>query len=349
MKAQKNLKKSEIKLEIENLEDLWYLSFVVDKGDLVQGKTIRKIKLDTSTDRKATIIKKSVFLEIKVEKTELTQESLRLSGKITQGPEDIPRGSYHTITVEPNSKIKITKDWLDFQVEKIEEACQTKPPQILIIVHNREEAFFALMKKYGYELILHLKGEVIKKRTDEKPKSNFYKELIKKIEQYKDRYKIKTLLLASPAFFKEDLLKLFSANLKKITILATCSSASKNGINEVLKRDEAKAALEKERASQELKAVDELLKEISKDGKYTYGLKETKLAAEAGAITNLLVTDKKIKQMREKETFHKLNYILKLADQSKAKILILSSTLESGKKLDGLTGIASLLRYKLVF
>jgi len=347
-KTHQNLKKGEVTVQVDSLEDLWYLSFVIDEGDFVQAKTMRKIKLDTGAERKATIVKKPVFLKIKVERTELTPESLRVSGKIHEGPEDISRGSYHTISLELNTKVKITKShWFTYQLDKLNEACESQPPQILIVVHDREEARFALMKKYGYETLLHMKGSVAKKRLEQKTEKNFYKELIKKLQEYVQRYSIKTLLVASPAFFKEDLLKLLPAPLKKKTILATCSSVGKNAIDEVLKRDEAKEALAQERAAIELKLVDHLLKEISIDGNVVYGLKDTKAAADAGAVNTLLVTDKKIRQMREKQTFHRLEVIMKGADQSKAKIYILSSELASGKKLDGLTGVAALLRYKI--
>lgn len=347
-KISQNLKKGELKVSIDSLEDLWYLSLIIDPEDLVEGKTIRKIKLEAGADRKTTIVKKPVFLQISVEKTELTSDSLRVSGKITLSPDDISRGSYHTFNLELNSTVKIIKQkWLAFQLDKIDEACSTKPPSVLVIVHDREEAYFAQMKKYGYDVLLHLKGSVSKKQHDQKPEKDFYKEVIKKIEDYVKRFGIKTLLIASPAFFKEDLIKVLPQNFKKMVVTATCSSVSKNGIDEVLKRDEAKQALEKERSAQELRLVESFLAEISKEGNYSYGIKDTRKAAEAGAIKILLITDKKIHKMRESDAFYKLENIMRLADQSKSKVYILSSDLESGKKLDGLTGVGAILRYKL--
>jgi len=349
-KISQNLKKGELKFHIDSLEDLWYLSFIIEAGDSLRARTIRKLKLDTTGERKTTIVKKPITLTLQVERIELTSDSLRISGKITQGPEDISRGSYHTISLEPNSRATVTKqEWLSFQLEKLKEACEAKTPDILLVVHDREEARIAVMKSYGYEMLLHLKGNVARKRIEEKAGKKFYPELLKKIEDYVKRYKITTILLASPAFFKEDLLKIFPSDLKKKVILATCSSVSKNAIDEVLKRDEAKQALAQERASTELKVVEKLLKEISLDGLACYGLKDTKTAAEAGAIQTFLITDKKIQAMREKETFQKADYVMRLADKSKAKVVIISSDLESGKKLDGLTGIAALLRYPLTF
>ena len=61
-----NLKKGEIKLQIQNLDDLWCLNQIIDPTDLIKGKTIRKIKIGDKDQRNVKIIKKPVFIEIKV-------------------------------------------------------------------------------------------------------------------------------------------------------------------------------------------------------------------------------------------------------------------------------------------
>ena len=73
----KNIKKGEIKIKIENLDDLWYLSHIIDKNDFIKGKTIRKIKIGEQQQRNIKIIKKPVFLKIQLEKTDFTNDSLR--------------------------------------------------------------------------------------------------------------------------------------------------------------------------------------------------------------------------------------------------------------------------------
>ena len=70
-----NIKKGEIKLKTEDLDDLWYLSNIIDQNDMVKGKTIRKIKLGEEEQRSIKIIKKPVFITIKVDKTEFHKYS----------------------------------------------------------------------------------------------------------------------------------------------------------------------------------------------------------------------------------------------------------------------------------
>ena len=42
----KDFKKGTVKLKINNLEDIWYLSHLIDAGDFVKGKATRKIKIN---------------------------------------------------------------------------------------------------------------------------------------------------------------------------------------------------------------------------------------------------------------------------------------------------------------
>jgi len=346
-----DLRHGEITIKVENQDDLWYLSHIIDVDDLIKGKTIRKIKIGNQEDRKSEVIKKSVFIKLQVEKSEFTENSLRVSGKIKEGPEDIPLGSYHTFEFEENTIAAIIKEsWLKFQLDKLKEASQEKTGKIMIIVLDREEALFALMQRDGFKLLTALKGEVNKKSVEEKQKSSFYEEIIAQIKEYDERYSLSKIILASPIFWKEELIKeIKDANIKKKIIQATCSSVDNNGINEVLKRPETQEALHQDRIAQEINSVEELLKEISKNSLSVYGLKPTEEAVNAGAVKTLLVTDKLIKKHREKENYKQIDNMLKNTESMKGNVIIISSDHEGGRKLDGLGGIGALLRYKLSY
>lgn len=346
----KNLKKGEIKVKAENLDDLWYLSNIIDKGDLIKGSTVRKLKLGNDEQRKSQIIKKPVTLSINVEKIEFSKysDTLRASGKIIEAPEDIPKNSYHTIEIKENSIILIAKPkWFSYQIKKLEESSKDIQLKVLICVFDREEASFALLKRYGYDFLTGLSGDVQKKQVEEKKESTFYKQITKQMQDYCKKYNIKHIILASPAFWKEYLLKEMPSELKKITTQATCSDTGKKGIEEVLKRPEVISVLKEEQAIKEAKLVEELLKEIAKNKLAVYGIKETKKAAEYGAIKVLLVSDELIHKLRQEDDFEKLDNIMKITDSAKGEIHIISTEHESGKKLAGLGGIGAILRYQI--
>lgn len=345
----KNLRQGEIKVNVETPEDVWYLSQIIDPGDVIFGKTPRKIK----PTEEAEATKRMVFIALTVEKVEFskTTNALRAGGKIIEGPEDVPHGSYHTFAVEPGTVIAIKKEhWYGYQLDRLTEAAETKVPKILICVFDREEAYFARMKRAGAEVLGHIAGEVERKRMSTKVKNVFYEQIIKQLEQYDDRYKLDFIILASPAFWKEDLLKVLKNEvLKKKIIQATCSSVDEQAIDEVLKREEVQTALQQERTSKELILVEKVLEAIAKKGAIVYGAKATEEAAVAGAVDTLLVTDTLIQKLRQENAFQRVDAIMRSVDKQKGTVVIISGEHAGGKKIDGIGGIAALLRYKLSY
>src|SRR3989338_1077056 len=103
-----------VKFRITNRDDLWYLFHIVEKGDLLKALTERKIKIAEKQ------VKKTYFLEIKVEKLDYTENSLKILGTVTQGLEEVPQGSYQSITLEQNSEATLIKEtWKKIHQKKI--------------------------------------------------------------------------------------------------------------------------------------------------------------------------------------------------------------------------------------
>jgi len=338
-------KQGELKVKVENPDDLWYLNNIIDPGDTISGKTLRKLKVT----EEASAERKLVFMSIKVEKIDFSANELRVSGKVLEGPEDVPHGSYHTFSVEQGVIITIIKpEWLSYQLDYLKEATSAKPPKIIICVFDREEALFAKLTRDGYDMLTTIKGKVAKKAVDEKIKETFYESIVAQLEEYDKRFSLDKIIVASPAFWKEELYKVLkNQQLKQKIIQATCSGVDETAIAEVLKRKETQQALQAERVSKEMSIVEDLFLAIAKKGNVAYGMKETAQAAEAGAIEHLLVTDKLIQKARAENAFQELDKIMKLTDRSKGKVWIISTEHEGGKKLQGLGGIGALLRYKL--
>jgi protein pelota len=344
-----NFKKGDAKVKITTLDDLWYLSQILDAKDIVKGETLRKIKIGESENQK--VVRKPVFLSIEVEKTEFQKQgdTLRVSGVVMEGPEDVPKGSHHTFNVELNSVITIIKEqWLDFQIDKLKEASSETQQKVLLVVFDRDEAHFAYATNYGYEYIAEMKSDLPKKEEEKQTEGRYYQNLVAAIKEYVQRYAIERIVIASPAFWKEYLLKeITDSELKKKIITATCSSADKTAFNEVLKRPEVETALRESRAVEEMQLVESLLKEVLVGKLAKYGLEEVVKAANAGAVRQLLITDNYIRKMRELNEFERVDVVLKTVNNTKGKITLISSEHDGGKKLDGLGGIAAILRYQL--
>ncbi len=343
-----DFKKGTVRLRINDPDDLWYLSHIIDEGDWITSITTRKVKIGDTENAK--VAKKTFIVTIEAETIEISAagHALRINGTIKEGPEDIPRDSYQSISLEIDSECTIKKEqWLTYQKQKIEEASKTKYSYLLCIF-DREEALFALTKKFGYEVLAKTQGEVQKKAKMQEVKKDFYEEIIKTIEIYNDRYNPERIILASPAFYKEDLFKKVNQKeLKAKIVLAISSDVSETSLDEVIKRPELKEVLKQSRAREEQLLVEEALLEISKNNLAIYGFEEIKKAILAGAVSALIVTDKLIKQYREQKKYQELDELMKKVDAVQGKIHIITSVHDSGKRVDGLGGVVALLRYKL--
>ena len=186
-----------------------------------------------------------------------------------------------------------------------------------------------------------------KKSVTEKIKNKFYGEVIKKLEEYDKRIKIDYIILASPAFWKDELMKEIKSEIKGKITLATCNSFGKTGINEVLKREEIKQVMKKDRVVRETGLVEELLTEISKNNLASYGIIEVKQSVEAKAVTKLLMTDELIHKLRQENKYGQIEKMMRDVENSKGEVHIISIDHEAGKKLKGLGGIGAILRYKI--
>ncbi|MCX6710319.1 MAG: mRNA surveillance protein pelota [Candidatus Woesearchaeota archaeon] len=349
----KNLRDGEIRLKAENLDDLWCLSGIIESGDIISGRTLRKIKLGGEEDRKSSAFKKELFLKIKAESIEFHKYSdiLRISGTVIEGTDDVSNGSYHTFSVEPGSTITITKgQWIKPHLDKIEMS-SVSLPKIAVCIFDREEAFFYLIRMQGYEKLLEMKGDIEKKYDSGsrgKAKGSFYSEIIDALKEYDKRYALEKIIIASPAFWKEYLMKeVTDPELKKKLVPATVSSVDKTSIEELMKRQELESVLKEDRVSKEEKAVSELFFEIAKDGLSEYGFNQVSGAVNSGAAEKILVTDEFIKKARQEGKYPELERLMRLSESIKASIIIISSENEPGKRLDGIGGIAAKLRYKI--
>lgn len=338
-----DLKKGLIKVQIENPDDLWYLNQIVEPGDLCRHRTIRKLKIGDENNPK--IVKKPVTLTINVETTEFheTTGNLRIAGKIIDGPDDIPRGNYHTFTLEPGKDIiVIKKTWPKYLLSKIKEAEQ-KPSDYLVVIFDREKAIFAELKTRKHHILSSINVDVQKKDAPTIKSDNIYKSIIKQIQEYLKRADYTAIIAASANFWKTYLEKEIPEELKKKFVFANISTVNKSALNELMKRPELKTLLSKERLMQEINFVDKVLGAISKE-KAFYGIKEADQKVSEGNAKLLLVSNNFIIKTRQNNTFNKLNSIMKTADQNQAELHIISSD-DACKQLDNLGGVAGVKRW----
>lgn len=337
-----NLRTGQWRVTPETADDLWLLSTILEPGDRCTSVTTRKILVGESASERKTMV-----LTLEVEKASFEGEALRVLGVVREGTDDVPSGEHHSFLVELGTSITIVKQqWGHDQVQRLRQACEAKPVTVLIVVFDREEANIALLRSNGYQLLSHLTGQVERKRMQEKVGADFFDHLATTIRDYDERFHPKSIILASPAFWKEGFVPRIPAPLRKKLVLATCSGGHEQAINEVLRRDEIKTALAQDRMVQESRLVEQVLAGIAKGSAVAYGMADVEAAAEAGAVATLLVSDAKLAHARLAKAFAPLDTLMRTVDAAKGEVVIVGSH-EGGKKLDGLGGVAALLRFRL--
>ncbi len=347
----KDIKHGTIKLLVQGADDLWHLSQIIDPGDLVGAQTERKLKLGGSEN--STSVKRTFFITIKSEKVEYDEgtKQLRILGT-TQGElEEVPKGSYQTIEARPGLAIEITKEhWLGFQLARLDEAAQEIFSDTLVCLADRENAIIAILKSHGYEVLVELSGDVQKKYDGKMQTKEFYPEVVRKLVEYNSRFSLSTIIIASPAFWKEELIKEIKDELlrKKIKT-ATVNTVDRSGLEEVLKDPLLTAIIGEDRATKEAMLMEDFLKHLSTDGLCSYGEPEVQKAADMGAIKLLLLSSGFVSVKRAEDSFAPIDQLMKRVDATSGEVFILNSKNDPGKRLDALGGVCAILRFGVSF
>lgn len=343
----KDTKKGIIRFRVTTPEDLWHLSQIIDSGDMITAFTSRKIRIGDGENAKTA--KKTFMVTITAEEAELADRVLRVKGKILEGPDFAPKGSYHTIELEEGSECTLKKEqWHSYQWQRLEQAMKQQHTYLLCLL-DREEALLAITKNQGFEVISTLQGDVPKKHhapetKQEEHKKDFYQEIISLLQQALQHHHPERIIIASPAFYKDTLLeKITDFQLRQKITTASCSDVSTTSLDEVLKRPELQAILQESRLREEKLLMDELLKELRREGsRAAYGWKEVSAAGEAGAIEKIMVSNKFIQDERRRKRAAELEHLLQNVEKQQGTVVLI----QESKILDGLGGIAALLRYR---
>lgn len=338
MKILKKDFKHGVKIKPETLDDLWNLKNILAEEDVVGARTVRTIQRTDTNEKKA------VYLKLKIEKIQFDEDgnALRLTGKITESPEEVSHG-YHTITVEPNTILDIEKEWARSDKIRLEESITYKGMHLIICVVDERRADFAKATELDAKIFSTLTSKGAGKEYGGASSASspdiFYEDIIKMLDANSSTDKI---IIAGPGFAKENIMALIKK--RKLAwaskcILASASITGKTGINEVIKRGGLEKLLAESRLSLETNFVEKFLEHLGKDtGLGIYGKKEVLNAAENGAIAELLVSDK---MLRDKET----EKIIYEVEKNSGAVHIINSTHESGEKLFNLGGFGAVLRY----
>jgi len=331
-------------------EDLLVLFEFLDVGDLLSGKTHRVVKFEEGEKDKLQI---HVTIEVKEKFLDFQSRSLKITGRIVEGPEEIEgiKGRFQTISILINNSYKIIKNRDGLKWALFFKFIKKNNEKLVIIAVDTNEATLAIVHGMG-EMELHSFSYSIKEKSFMEEHA-FLSELLNNLE---DRF-LKLLetteapiVIAGPGFVKDEFFKRLSLYPKikeKIIALVSSTSGSVAGIYEVLKNDEVEFALGKFEAYKEARAMETLLKQLGTNPSLvSFDIQQIKDLSERGAVSTLLILDN-VSSIVKPEMYGIITEILVSVERHSGKVILVNSKTEAGKKLRALGGIAALLRYNI--
>jgi protein pelota len=326
---------------------------VLREGDLITGKTERRIKSKEDKLRSDKGERKTITLGVRAGKVEFSESMLRATGVIEEGPDDIVAiGSHHTFNIEPGTVISVVKDrekWTDFELSRLKDAEKSAlTPKLVVAVIDDGNANIGLIHEsriHYYDLSKEFGGKYYTKDRD-KRKEEFYNETLNFLLAISRRENISNFIIAGAGFEKEyfhNYVSQKNPDFAKKCIAENIGSHGRNGIYEVLKRGTFKNLTEKLNAARDVTLVEKLLEQIGKDtGLAAYSLTDVERAVNSNAVETLLVNDSMFLKERMK-----IESMMNSVKAAKGSIHIINHETEAGQQLNALGGVAAILRFRV--
>ncbi len=333
-----------IKVRIDYEDDLWLLSLLVSKGDLVKSVTSRDVSLGEEKRRIPMVLTISV---VKLEFQAFTNR-LRIHGIVVDGPERFGvKGSHHTISVGVGDEITLYKN--SWSPKLLEEFLKlVRPIKLILVAVDFDEYGIALVQSQGMKIVdeksisLPISGEGF-----EEAKERELRELAKKIVEVAKRFEVNTIVIASPGTIKNELKKYLEEIHQNLAIyIDTIANGGYAGLQELLNRDVLRRILRDVSISEAGKILSEFDYLLAKDiNRVAYDLNSIELAVNIGAIEKLAIIDEMLSSFDN--TKDRVEKILKIAAEKNAKIVIVPSDTPPGQRIKVLGGAIAILRYSI--
>ncbi|OGS47499.1 MAG: mRNA surveillance protein pelota [Euryarchaeota archaeon RBG_16_67_27] len=335
-------KTGEIKLRIENPDDLWHLHNLLVPGDAVRASTYRRQEGKADKIRPERMEKLRVTLTVRVDRVEFQafSDRVRIAGVIVEGPQDV--GQHHTLLLGVEDVLSIIKVWKPHELRRIEEAvAAAQKPMVSLLALDDEEALLAQLRQYGVRELATVRAPGHGKMFPSGGGTAVYFEEI--LGTLSLTPLGEALVILGPGFTRDE----FAAYLRsKAPDLAArlhvhgTSYAGMRGVHEALKAGVGAKVFEESRVAQETRLVDRLLEAIARGEPCAYGPAEVSRAIDAGAVEILLVAEAVVRDRGVEE-------LMRRAEATRAAVVLVSRHHEAGQRLGSLGGVAALLRFAI--
>ncbi|MEM3515295.1 MAG: mRNA surveillance protein pelota [Saccharolobus sp.] len=332
-------KRQLMRIHVETEDDLWVLHLILEKGDTVIAKTTRDVGLGKESRRISMII------TLKIDHTEFQEftNRLRIHGIIEDAPERYGiKGAHHTINLDSGDEIVIIKQhWSKYAIDRLYKQANRRG-NILIALVDFDEYLIAIPYQQGIKILSEKSLRSI--TEDEGIIEQNAEEVAKEIDTYAQQYSPYAILIAGPGFFKEIVSKKISTKIK--VYIDSVSSASRSGLNEILRRDIIDKIISDYEISKGVRYMERAMELLAKQHNLvTYGVEQVKIASQLGSVETVLVAEDLL--IGNEEERLKIEQILEEIENKKGEVIIVPKESPIYYQLKSLTGILAILRFAI--
>ena len=332
--------KNNLKIEIEDIEDIFYLTQLIRKSDIIKTTIERKIKIGNE-DEKNKIARKKFNVEILVESVLIEEEVLNIKGKILSEIENLKKMSFENVRFKINDIVEVCKEkFFEFEKKILKKLSTKNFEKILIVLIDKDKIICFEVFGEKHKFLFEKKNLGSKKR---------YKN---EIDEESEKYEIlkpflqnyKKIILCGPFNYKNKLQKFLLD--KRISNVLTLDyvDVEKNVIDKVILKSIKKNLINSKNLEEEKILVEKFLENLQRGKKYSYGFLDISEKINEGRVESLILSCDFLKERNENE-LNELYSLFEIVEKFKGKVLILTLNEEFTQIINNFSGICGILRY----
>ncbi|KAK4991019.1 Translation factor pelota [Elasticomyces elasticus] len=363
----------------EEPEDMWHAYNLIRPTDLLRASALRRITTESATGSTSSQ-RVQTTLTLRVTKLDFDPQAsqLHVSGTVAEENKYVKLGGFHTLDLELQRNFTLTKadGWDSVALAQLRESIdQTKKAVCWAVVMQEGLANICLITEYQTILRQRVEVSLPKKRGSgkssdhEKAVQRFFHTVLETLLRQLDlaNSPASPVLLASPGFtatsFQSYIKSAASSSTSGIDVktlkallpqllVAHSASGHLHSLAEVLASPAVTAKLSDTKFARETQLMDRVYELLRKDdGRAWYGPREIERAVEKGAVGRgggvLLISNSLFRSQDVAVRRRWVTLVDKVKDDEGGEVRILSSVHESGKRLEGLGGVAAILTFPI--
>ncbi|KAI8932314.1 hypothetical protein NX059_010509 [Plenodomus lindquistii] len=364
----------------EEPEDMWHAYNLIQENDRIRAKAVRRVN-KTSDSGSTSSQRIALTLTIAVTSTDFDIGSgqLHVSGRVAVENEHVKLGQHHTLDLELNRNFTLEKaeGWDSVALEMLKEACDNdRRAELWAVVLDEGTANICMITEHQTLLRQKIEVAIPRKRKGgidghAKGLTRFFSTTLSTLLRQinlsatspSSTQKTLPLLLASPGFTATAFLSYIRTEATRTTnkpllallpsvIIAHSSTAHIHSLNEILSSPAITTKLSDTKFARETALMDKFATLMRlDDGRAWYGPREVERAVDKGAVGRgggvLLINNALFRAQNVRDRRRWVGLVDRVRDVEGGEVRVLSSLHESGKRLEGLGGVAAILTFPL--